>query len=177
MGRLWAGRCQPGPLARSAAGDGLVLLAWLGGMIWQSRVIWRQVDDAGMTEALARLDRQLEPGAIVLFDDQSPVGVGDAIGTPLRFIFNHPVFVVRNPQAVTAGAWQDLIRGWQQQGRSVYVLSEAGKEVSVKDIFPLDAAQQFAFDTTILLPTYTDYPNQVVPMLYNLKAQAIQSLR
>jgi 4-amino-4-deoxy-L-arabinose transferase-like glycosyltransferase len=156
---------------------GLVLLAWLGGMIWQSRVIWRQVDYAGAIAALTQLDRKLAPGAIVLFDDQSPVGVGDVVGTPLRFIFDHPVFVLRDPAATTPEALRALILSWQQQGHSVYVLSEASRDVSLKAILPLSEAQQFTFDTTVLLPTYTDYPNQVVPLLYNLKAQAIQPLR
>ncbi len=156
---------------------GLVLLAWLGGMIWQSRVIWRQVDDAGAIEALTRLDHQLEPGAIVLFDDQSPVGVGDTIGTPLRFIFDHPVFVLRDPQAVMPEALRALVQGWQQQGRHVYVLSDTGREVSVKDVLPLGEPQRFTFDTTILQPTYTDYPNQVVPVTYDLKVNEVQLLR
>ncbi len=156
---------------------GLVVLAWLGGMIWQSRVIWRQVDYVGAMDALTQLDRKLEPGAIVLFDDQSPVGVGDVVGTPLRFIFDHPTFVLRNPQAVTTAALQDLIRRWQQEGRNVYVLSESDKTLSIKDTLPAGKAQQFTFNTSVLQPTYTDYPNQVVPVQYDLKLQEVQLLR
>jgi hypothetical protein len=155
----------------------MLLLAWLGGMVWQSRVIWRQVDYAGTMEALTRLDRQFEPGATVLFDDQSPVGLGDVIGTPLRFIFDHPVLVLRDPQAVTPEALRTLVQGWQQQGRQVYVAREAAKEFSIKDVLLLSEAQQFTFDTTVLLPTYTDYPNQVVPLRYDLKVQKVQPLR
>jgi hypothetical protein len=156
---------------------GLVLLAWLGGMLWQSRVIWRQVDYAGATAALAQLDRELAPGAIVLFDDQSPVGVGDVIGTPLRFIFDHPVFVLRDPRAVTPASLRALVQDWQQQGYPVYVMSQANEEVSLKNVLPLAEARQFKLDATVLQPTYTDYPNQVVPVLYNLKAQAVEPLR
>jgi hypothetical protein len=154
----------------------LVLLAWLGGMIWQSRVIWRQVDYAGATTALAQLDRELEPGAIVLFDDQSAVGIGDVVGTPLRFIFDHPVFVLRNPQAVTPEAWRALIQDWQQQGYPVYVMRQADKAMSVADIVPLGEAQHFAFETSVLQPTYTDYPNQVAPQRYDLAFQKIQAV-
>jgi hypothetical protein len=156
---------------------GLVLVAWLGGMIWQSRVIWRQVDYTGVLAGLTQMDRALAPGAIVLFDDQNPVGMGDFIGTPLRFIFNHPVFALRDPQAVTPAALRALVQDWQQQGRPVYVVSESSKEVSIKDVLPMGEAQRFTFDTTVLLPTYTDYPNQVVPARYDLKAQEVQTLR
>ena len=156
---------------------GLVLAAWLAGMIWQSRVIWRQVDYAGALAALTQLDQQLEPGAVVLFDDQNPVGMGDVIGTPLRFIFDHPVLALRDPQAVTPEALRALVQDWQQRGYQVYVMSQADKGVSVADDLPLGEAQQFTFDTTVLLPTYTDYPNQVVPVRYALQAQAVQTLR
>ncbi len=155
----------------------LALLAWLGGMVWQSRVIWRQVDYAGAIEALTQLDRQLEPGAIVLFDDQSPVGVGDAIGTPLHFIFEHPVLVLRDPQAVTSTALQSLVHDWQQHGYRVYVVSESTKEASIKNSLPLSGAQPFTFDTTLLQPTYTDYPVQVIPLRYDLHVSEIQAPR
>ncbi len=155
---------------------GLVLLAWLGGMIWQSRVIWRQVDYAGMVAALTQWDRQLEPGAILLFDDQNPVGMGDFIGTPMRFIFDHPVFALRNPQAVTPEAWRALVQAWQHQGHSVYVVSETGREVTLKDVLPLGDPLRFKLDTSVLLPTYTEYPNQVVPVQYDLKSQEVKLL-
>ena len=130
-----------------------------------------------MLAGLTQMDRALAPGAIVLFDDQNPVGMGDFIGTPLRFIFDHPVFALRNPRAVTPAALRALVQDWQQQGRPVYVVSESGKEVSIKDVLPMGEAQRFTFDTTVLLPTYTDYPNQVVPARYDLKAQEVQTLR
>jgi 4-amino-4-deoxy-L-arabinose transferase-like glycosyltransferase len=155
----------------------IVLLAWLAGMVWQSRVIWRQVDDAGAVTALTEFNRRLEPGAIVLFDDQSPVGWGDVFGTPLRFIYEHPVFVLRNPQAVTPKALRALVRDWQQRGYPVYVMSQADKTVSVADSLPLSDAQQYLFETTVLQPTYTDYPNKVVPMRYDVAIREVQALR
>lgn len=160
--------------ARLAAG--LVLVAWLAGMIWQSRVIWRQVDDAGQLAALTQWNAQLTPGAVLLFDDQNPVGTGDFIGTPLRFIFDHPVLTLRDPEAVTPEALRALVRGWQQQGRAVYVLSEVGKDVSIKNVLPLGDAQPLTFETTVLAPTYTEYPNQVIPKRYDLKAQVVPAL-
>jgi hypothetical protein len=155
---------------------GLALLVWLGGMIWQSRVIVQQVDDAGQLAALTQWNEQLAPGAILLFDDQNPVGLGDFIGTPLRFIFDHPAFVLRNPRAVTSDALRALVRGWQQQGRAVYVLSETIKDVSIREVLPLGEAQHLAYETTVLMPTYTDYPDQIMFKKYDLKAQAVQAL-
>jgi 4-amino-4-deoxy-L-arabinose transferase-like glycosyltransferase len=155
----------------------LLGLAWLGGMVWQSRVIWRQVDDAGAIAAMTDLNRQLAPGAIVLLDDQSPVGFGDVVGTPLRFIFEHPVFVLRNPQTVTPEALRALVRDWQQREYPVYVISQTDKTVSVADSLPLGAAQRFVLDTTVLQPTYTDYPNQVTSARYDLAIQQVQTLR
>ena len=154
----------------------IVAFAWLGGMLWQSRVIGRQVDSAGMISALTDLNRQLEPGAVLLIDDQSPVGIGDIIGTPLRFIFEHPVFVLRDSLAMAPDALQSIIRRWQRQGRSVYVIGDAARELSVNKVLPLGTATHLAFTTAILASTYTEYPNQVVPQTYDLKIYAVAPL-
>ena len=155
---------------------GVVLLVWLVGIAWQARVIWRQVDYSGVTAALAQLDRELEPGAIVLFDDQSAVGIGDVVGTPLRFIFEHPVFVLRNPQAVTPEELHALIKDWQQQGYMVYIMSRGGKAATVADTLPLDEMQAFTFDAAVLQQTYTEYPNKVVPVQYHLNVAVVEAL-
>ena len=36
-------------------------------------------------------------GAVLLFNDQSPVGQGDIWGTPLKFVYDHNVFSLRRP--------------------------------------------------------------------------------
>ena len=95
---------------------------------------------------------------------------------PLRFIFEHPVFVLRDSQVVAPDALQSIIHRWQQEGRSVYVIGDAAKDLSVNKVLPLGAANHFAFTTAILASTYTEYPSRVVPQTYDLKIYAVAPL-
>jgi len=95
-------------------------LFWLGGLLWLSRGFVTQVDYAGIVLQLQQLNQQLEPNAILLFNDQSPIGQGDLVGTPLRFLFGHDVLTVRQIDKPQLGLLLDEIGEWQENGRSVY---------------------------------------------------------
>ena len=151
----------------------IAAIGWLVGMLWQSRVIGRQIDDAGALEALASLDRTLEPGAVVLMDDQSAVGLGDVIGTPLRYIFNHPVFVLRAPEALPPGWLSAAIADWQHRGRSVYMIGDAVKDLTVIAVLPIADKTRLTFEVRVLEPTYTQFPDRVVPTRYDLNVYKV----
>jgi hypothetical protein len=150
----------------------IAAIGWLVGMLWQSRVIGRQVDDAGALEALASLDHTLEAGAVVLMDDQSAVGLGDVIGTPLRYIFDHPVFVLRAPEALPPGWLSAAVSDWQERGRRVYVIGDAAQDSPVIGSLAIANQTRFAFEVAVLEPTYTQFPDRVVPIRYDLKVSA-----
>jgi len=150
----------------------IAAVGWFGGMLWQSRIIGRQVDDAGALDALVTLDHALEKGSIVLMDDQSVVGLGDVIGTPLRYIFDHPVFVLRAPEALPPGWLAAAVEGWQRQGRQVYLVSDATKALSLIGSLSVTHKIRFAFEVSILEPTYTQFPDRVVPVRYDLNVYA-----
>ncbi len=146
----------------------IVVLSWWGGMAWQSRIIVTQVDYANAWPTLRDFERTLDPDSVVLMYDQAPVGMGDVIGTPLRFLFDHPVFVLRTADALTAGGLQADIERWRQAGRTVYVMGDAN--TSIASAYALEPASRFTYATTILQPTYTQYPDQLLPIQYDLIA-------
>lgn len=57
---------------------------------------------------------------MLIFGDSAPVGVGDLLGTPLRFLYGHDVFTLRNANALDQERFAEVIRVWQRAGRSVY---------------------------------------------------------
>ena len=57
---------------------------------------------------------------MLIFGDSAPVGVGDLLGTPLRFLYGHDVFTLRNVDALNKERFAEVIRVWQRAGRSVY---------------------------------------------------------
>jgi hypothetical protein len=106
---------------------GLILaLAWLGSLAWSARGFITQVDYRGLTGQLAQLDEQLPANSVLLFDDQSPVSVGDVLGTPLHYIFGHDVYTLRAPQMLDDAALVKTIESWQNSGRSVYWIGAPG---------------------------------------------------
>ncbi len=99
---------------------GLLAVVWLGGLGWSARGFISQVDYDGLTAQLVAFNDRLQPDSVLLFNDPAPIGQGDFFGTPLKFIFGHDVFTVRDLSAVNE---QDLVQAieiWQNSGRAVY---------------------------------------------------------
>lgn len=109
-----------GPLLIAA-----VTVAWLAGLGWSARGFVGQVDHAGLTAQIDDLAGGLPPGAILLFNDQSPVGEGDIWGTPLRFIYGFDVLALRQPPDTISPMLVETIKTWQNSGRAVVWIGPA----------------------------------------------------
>jgi hypothetical protein len=103
----------------SAIIGGFLLIIWLLGLGWSARGFISQVDHLGVVDQLVALDESLDPNSILLFNDQSPVGLGDFWGTPLKFIFGHDVFILRDLDALHGQQLAELIDIWQNNGQAV----------------------------------------------------------
>jgi 4-amino-4-deoxy-L-arabinose transferase-like glycosyltransferase len=97
----------------------LLSVAWLVGLGWSARGFISQIDHKNVVAQLDELNQELEPGSVLLFNDQSPVGLGDFWGTPLKFIYGHDVFTLRELESVDDGRLAESIKSWQNNGRSV----------------------------------------------------------
>lgn len=96
-----------------------VILLWLTGLGWAARGFAGQVDHAGLTSQVDALAAVLPPDAILLFNDQSPVGEGDIWGTPLRFIYGFDVFALRQPPDTITPLLVETLKTWQNSDRPV----------------------------------------------------------
>jgi hypothetical protein len=97
----------------------LLAIAWLLGLGWSARGFISQVDHKGVVLQLADINHDLPPGSVLIFNDQSPVGLGDFWGTPLKFIFGHDVFTLRDLDRLDDRQLAESIKSWQNNGRSV----------------------------------------------------------
>ena len=95
-------------------------LVWFSGILLSARGFVSQVDYRGVISQLDRLSAALPPHSVLIFGDSAPVGVGDLLGTPLRFLYGHDVFTLRNVDALDKERFAEVIRVWQRAGRSVY---------------------------------------------------------
>lgn len=117
-------RVAPGFLRRLPYPAGPLLVAavtvgWLVGLGWSARGFVSQVDHAGLTTQIDALAAGLPPDAVLLFNDQSPVGEGDIWGTPLRFIYDFGVFALRQSPDTISPVLVETIKMWQNNDRTV----------------------------------------------------------
>ena len=104
---------------------GLTLI-WFSGILLSARGFVSQIDYRGIIDKLDRLSAELPPHSVLIVGDSAPVGVGDMLGTPLRFLYGHDVFVVRDTTALNDAQFTEAIRKWQQAGSSVYWIGMPG---------------------------------------------------
>ena len=105
---------------------GVVLaLVWLFALAQAAQDFIRQVDHEGLITQLEAMDEQLAANSILIFNDQSILPDGDFIGTPLRFLFGHDVFSIRDQDALDVAALRATIRQWRNTGRQVYWIGDA----------------------------------------------------
>lgn len=92
---------------------------WLAGIGPAARGFVSQVDHAGLVAQVDALAAELPPRAVLLFNDQSPVGEGDIWGTPLRFVYGFEAFALRRPPDSVSSTLVEAIKTWQNNGRAV----------------------------------------------------------
>jgi hypothetical protein len=107
------------------ASAGLTLV-WFFGLLVSARGFVSQVDFRGITAELDQFNAALLPHSVLVFNDPAAVGAGDVLGTPLRFLYGHDVFTLRDPWAIEPEAFDETVRSWQASGRAVYWVGTAG---------------------------------------------------
>ena len=156
---------------------GIVLMVmagtiWLGQLGWSARGFIGQVDNAGVLDQLSAINEDFPPKSVLLFNDQSPVGLGDFWGTPLKYIFGHDVFTIRDIDLLQQSSLAETIEFWQNNGRTVIWfgdpqwLSEQGLEYH-STIYNINSRQMES--------SYNYKPQQINPIGWQLEAAFIDS--
>jgi hypothetical protein len=135
----------PGKLTQTAIPlvSAVITLVWLAGLLWSARGFVSQVDHAGLTSQLDDLAGRLPAGAVLLFNDQSPVSQGDTAGTPLKFLYGHDVFTLRRAD-VDPALIAEAVTMWQNSNRQVVWIGDPSR---------LDALGYDYYTETITLET------------------------
>jgi hypothetical protein len=139
----------------------LLALVWLGGFGWLARGFISQVDYQGILPQLDQLAGQFAPGSILIFNDPAPIGQGDIIGTPLRFLKGHDVLTLRDPEALDGQQFEQTLRRWQMQGHSVYWLMVPDGYEWPLSRWSLDEAGAYDIQVTALEGTFDRRPSQL----------------
>lgn len=142
---------------------GSLALAWLGGLGWLARGFVTQVDYPGLIDQMTAFSQQFAPDAVLIFNDPAPIGQGDFIGTPLKFLYGLDVFTLRDPAALDTAVFTRQIDQWQADGRTVYWLAVPDGPDWPLAARPLQAIAPYAITTTALEGRYDRRPTAVIP--------------
>jgi len=134
---------------------------WLSGIVWGARGFVSQVDYRGLIGQLDRFTATLPAHSILIFGDNAPVGIGDGLGTPLRFIYGHDALTLRNSDTLNRAAFAETIRGWQRAGRRVYWAAVPDRSAWPLSEAMLGPATMHSFETMILEHAYVLNPDLV----------------
>lgn len=139
----------------------VLAILWLAGLGWLSRGFISQVDYQGILPQLNQFDDQIAAGSILIFNDPTPVGQGDFIGTPLRFLKQYNVLTLRDPDALDEPQFAQTLRQWQDQGYAIYWLNvPGGFEWPLPD-WPLSETGSYDIQTVVLEGTFYHRPSQL----------------
>jgi hypothetical protein len=159
-----AGRLR-GKMRWPAAG---LTMVWIAGIVAASRGFVSQVDYGGFIAQLDRLNASLAPRSVLIFNDSAAVGIGDFVGTPLRFLYGHDVFVLRDPVALTTAGFTARVAEWQAQDRTVYWAAVAGGHTWPAAGLGLSPPQEQQLTGLVLEGSYEHKPQQIVPVVWTV---------
>jgi hypothetical protein len=144
----------------------VVAVGWLVALGWSARGFVSVVDFVGLPQQLADFNDQLAPDAVLLFNYQAPVNVGDIVGTPLHFLYGHDVFILRQPDQLPPEALVETLANWQANGRSVYWIGDTGW-LQAQNV-PFQPQETFTITTSRLEEVYDHKPTAVLPVTWEL---------
>jgi hypothetical protein len=166
---VYAGRTR---LWRSA-GTALAV-AWIIALGLSARGLLSHVDYRGMVGQVEQLNATFQPHSVIVYYDPTPVGLGDLFGTPLRFLYDHDVVVIRNMERLDRNAFQQLISKWRADGRSLYWVTPDGDFKWPFSIGQTRELLRWPTRVKMLEPTYERRPAKFVTPEWWQKISAVQ---
>ena len=155
-----------------------LILALTGWLLYNNRLIWRQIDYAGgvsQIEQLASLMEDENDGRpIALFVDEAPVGVGAVFGTPLQYLHDMTAFDLQE-DVLAMPALMAQVGEWQEAGHPIYVVYKEGS-TPIFDATVLDPIETFVWDTPVLEQTYDHAPATIQRSQYRLEIYRMADL-
>lgn len=152
---------------------GILAALWLGGLVWSARGFVTQVDHAGLMDKVHGLNAIFAPDSVLLFNDGALIGNGDFFGTPLKFIYGHDVFAIRDAGLVPDTRLVDAIEIWHNSGRAVYWIGDpqwlAEQGMTFTD-------QTYVINSRRLEDTYEHKPYQILQDEWTLRVARIEPL-
>lgn len=150
----------------------VLALFWLANLGWAARGFLSQIDLDNFIAQVAEFDAELDPNAILIFNERAPISNGDTLGTPLHFLYGHDVLTLRNWDGVDSAQLAATIQQWQANGRSVYWAGDPNW-LETQNI-PYTASQ-IDIENRWLELVYTHKPQEVISVRWRFPLAALQT--
>jgi hypothetical protein len=137
---------------------GLTLVGWL---LYNDRAVWNLVEYRGMVDQVELLASELEPGSVLLFEDDAPVGAGSVIGTPLQYVYGFTAFELQE-EWIEEEPMLEAMAGWQATGRGVYWVTGAQAPSHLPRSATLASKTATVIDVPCLEQSYEHFPTRWV---------------
>jgi len=133
-------------------------LAW---MVYSARIMFFQVDYQGGVAQFDRLAGMIPADAVVVFNENQPVGSGAVYGTPLAYLKGYTVLSLRGDH-VDHARLDALVNGWLAAQRPVVVIDTPARVEGLCDRWQCSLLGVAQFDMHVLESSYYHFPKLVV---------------
>jgi 4-amino-4-deoxy-L-arabinose transferase-like glycosyltransferase len=145
-------------------------------MLYTNQAMVRQVSYRGCVSQFRSLSTQIPPEAIVIFNNDQPIGAASAFGTPLAYLDGHTVIDLQEDR-LNLGGLDRLIESWLTQGRPVIVVDGPARVSGLCDRWrcrPLGTTQ---FNFSVLEASYEHHPSKIIPIQQSIDLYAVESIQ
>jgi hypothetical protein len=135
------------------------LVVWLG---YRGLPVWTLVEYKGLQSQLRQVVTRLEPGAVLLFDDEPTVGIGSTIGTPLQYQYGFTSYDLQEAELSIPGLERAVV-DWTAEGRPVYWVVGMRPVLGPPESLSPDPVFGTWLDTVQLEQSYHELPRDRLP--------------
>ncbi len=131
-------------------------------MPYKGQIMIPQVDYKGSVEQFRVFASLIPRDAVVLFNDDEPVGAAGIFGTPLAFLERRTVLDLREDH-LDFNRLDTLVEQWRASGRPVVVVNGSSPVSGLCDRWRCRAIGTVQFDLSVLEHSYDHWPTAIVP--------------
>jgi hypothetical protein len=145
-------------------------------MLYTNWTMVRQVDRQGVILQFHSLSAQIPPDAIVLFNDDQPVGTAGVLGTPLAYLDGKTVLDLQEDRLDLDRLGQ-LIQGWIAEERPVVIVNGSSPASGLCDRWQCRSLGTTQISFRVLETSYKHRPTAIIPIQYSLDVFVVESVK
>jgi hypothetical protein len=162
------------PVGRYAA-IGLAI-AQVALLLYAGRVVIRQIDYRGGIDQFRTLSELVPDRAIVMFNDDQPVGTAGIVGTPLAYLDGRTVIDLQEDR-IHHDRLDALVHNWLASDRPVVLIEGPSRVAGLCDRWRCRQLGTVPFNLPVLESSYEHLPVKIIQLQFSLDLYAVESVQ